>query len=756
MFLNPAYLFGLLAALIPLIIHLSRSRRTKKMQFSTTRFFTDQFLRSYRMSQLKELLLLGCRMALFALLATALAQPLIRPSGGPTLSAGPRTVLLVLDDSASMGYSEGGQTLFDRARTAAINLVDSLGSGDQVSVILAGRRATGAEVLFPDATEDHDDARRVLRQTQVTRLGTDLTGAIAAAEQLAVAARVAGRSVGVYVLSDLQESGFDLPETGTVRTDVSDVAYFFVSVRPQKVPANRAVTAVRYAATRPRVGVPFALRPLVALGSDDGKDVGVRVVIDGARVGEQKLERLPGGKWATPRFYHTFAGPGWHGGHVEVDDNALSFDDRRYFTVEVPATTQTVNVLAVNGAPSSVASQDELFFLRIALTAAPDGQQAPFKLTAVAPGEVTSQPLDTFPLVILANVERLSDDAVDRLEKYVDEGGKLLVFLGDKVNPAWYNDRLAAASRRNGGLLPARIDDGGKVDDVGFIGAINYEHRALAAFQEPRLGTLLGPALTFKAMRTTAPPQQVLMKSSSGAPLLAEKGFGKGKVLLFTSTCDRDWSDFPVRPGFLLWSRFVAEYLTQAPLNLQGGHATGDIVRLTPPPGETGSLWVQKPGGAKVIAPMASDGSGNFDFADTLEPGVYAVLRSDQEMRVGLFAVNLDTYESDLTYLDEPLPDEASAAHVKRVEAELKGRLGGAPLVSYLKDAGQAPATLGGSSGRYELWYGLLILVLLVGLFEPWLANQISSRLYAGKPPVVNVPTPDARARVEQPEEVAR
>src|SRR3954464_3535238 len=77
--LNPAYLFGLTAAAIPLIIHLSRSRRTKKMRFSTTRFFTDQFLRSYRMSRLKELLLLACRMLLFGLFATALAQPLLRP-----------------------------------------------------------------------------------------------------------------------------------------------------------------------------------------------------------------------------------------------------------------------------------------------------------------------------------------------------------------------------------------------------------------------------------------------------------------------------------------------------------------------------------------------------------------------------------------------------------------------------------------------------------------------------------------------------
>ncbi len=115
LFLSPLYLIGLLSAAIPLVIHLSRSRRTKKMRFSTTRFFTEQFLRSYRMSRLKELLLLACRMALFALLAMALSRPLFMPKGpAATAGSGARTVILVLDDSASMGYAEEGVTLFRR------------------------------------------------------------------------------------------------------------------------------------------------------------------------------------------------------------------------------------------------------------------------------------------------------------------------------------------------------------------------------------------------------------------------------------------------------------------------------------------------------------------------------------------------------------------------------------------------------------------------------------------------------------------
>src|SRR5262249_35274559 len=159
--------------------------------------------------------------------------------------------------------------------------------------------------------------------------------------------------------------------------------------------------------------------------------------------------------------------------------------------LEVPASSQTASVLAVNGAPSSVAPQDELFFLRRALTAAPEGQKAPFEIRSVAPAEVAALEISNYPLVILANVERLSEAAVEKLEEYADGGGKVLVFLGDKVNPAFYNATLAGANRRHGGLLPATIK-GVAPKDVGFVSAMNYENRALGAFQEPKLGTLLG------------------------------------------------------------------------------------------------------------------------------------------------------------------------------------------------------------------------------------------------------------------------
>src|SRR5713226_2628024 len=194
-FLSPLFLIGLLSAAIPLVIHLSRSRRTKKMKFSTTRFFTDQFLRSYRMSRLKELLLLACRMALFGLFATALARPLLLPKGQAFLGGQTRSLVLVIDNSASMGYAEEGRTLLDRARVVAKQLLEGLQPGDTASVVLAGRRAAGPEVLFPQPTPALGDVHQAIDSLKVATLATDLTGALARAEEIVHASTAQSKEV---------------------------------------------------------------------------------------------------------------------------------------------------------------------------------------------------------------------------------------------------------------------------------------------------------------------------------------------------------------------------------------------------------------------------------------------------------------------------------------------------------------------------------------------------------------------------------
>jgi len=730
-FLSPLFLLGMLSAAIPLVIHLSRSRRTKVMRFSTTRFFTDEFLRSYRMSRLKELGLLACRMALFALLAAAMARPLLMPKGEPILASGSRSVVLVLDNSASMGYTVAGVTLLDRAKATARELVEGLKPGDTASVVLAGRKAGGPDVLFPEPTPAHGDVLGAINAVQVATLGTDLPGAVARAEAVALAARSRGKEV--YVLSDLQDGGWQPP--GESKAPAGEVSFFFVRFRPGAT-ENLAVTAIQYAAARPTAGVPFAIRPHLTAQGGNAAACSVRLVVDGQRVGDRRVEKLRDGRWAVPRFDHTFATGGWHTGYVEVDDPALPQDNRRYFAFEV---LDTVRVLAVDGAPSRVARLDELFFLKLALTADPGNKNA-IRVDTVSPSGLTGADFAGYPLVILANVESLPPPTIEVLEGYVDRGGSLLVFLGDQVDAESYNANLASPARLHGGLMPGRLlgreGDPKGVADVGTVGEVDDSHAALSAFQDPQSAGLAN--VGFKALWGVdpGPSSAVLMRASTGSPLLLLKPFGKGRVMAFTSSCDRDWTNFPVRPAFLPWVHRLVGYLAQEPMGRTGFFATGEKVPVPVAASEgLTPITVRKPGGALVPPVATGDPAEPLAFTETAEAGVYTLIDPGKPDARRAFAVNLESYESDLRYLDDVLAGGdgpgSPAGRTARVEAGLRDLLPGRPSITYIADPARTGDYTRSARRGVRAWDLVLAIVLGIALFEPWLANRISLLYYS-------------------------
>ena len=732
-FLNPLYLVGIASAAIPLIIHLSRSRRTKKIRFSTTRFLTDQFLQSYRMSRLKELLLLAARMALCALFAMALAQPFVRPDqGGLLISQDRRTVVLVIDNSASMAYRENDESLFERARRGATEVLDGLQEGDRVALVLAGRRELGPEIPFPEPTPEFGDVRQTLDTLTVSHLGTDLSNAVNRAEQLVQSGGGEG-SHEVYVFSDLQKSGWELPDAETNETNAGvDTHFFFVSVRPQ-TPRNLAVTAVQYGAARPMIGIPFVIQPHIRNQSDTVRDCNVSLFVDGKKVAEQHLASLQAGRWAVPTFHHTFDSGGWHRGHVEINDSTLQADDRRYFSFEV---LDAVNVLAVNGAPSSVPRLDELFFLQAALSAS-SSDRSPINVATAPPGGLENVDLTAHKLVVLANVESLAAPALAKLEAYVDKGGSLLFFLGDKTNPAYYNQAMVGSNRLHGGLLPGKLTgiEGDPTSEVAIaeIGDFDGSHVVLTTFDNQDGGSLA--SITLRAFwRIEAGTANVLMHTSTGAPLLCERAFGKGKVIVFSSSTDRDWTNFPVRPAYLPWLYRLVGYLAQEPLARQNFYQTGDRFEVAVA-ATTGAapLLVKKPDGSTGNLRIRHGTPPRQSFDDTAQPGIYTVFLPGQEAAGQDFVTNLEAYESDLQLLDDVLADPNAIAADRRTQIEegLRGQLlPGRPLISFVSNPDRiAEESLTARRGM-QLWDLVLLLALAVALFEPWFANHISLLRY--------------------------
>jgi hypothetical protein len=187
-----------------------------------------------------------------------------------------------------------------------------------------------------------------------------------------------------------------------------------------------------------------------------------------------------------------------------------------------------------------------------------------------------------------------------------------------------------------------------------------------------------------------------VLRYENGAPALVASDVGRGRVLLLTTTVDREWTDLPIRPGFLPLMQEAARYLAGAPgsdtisaltvgQRREIGVGLEDArVEIVKPGGQ--SLWLQPEG----RAPEAH-GRRTVTFTETDEPGLYRVRASRTDGTVverpsESFVVDLDPAESDPARLPDDrrpdrAPDGAATAAAPKRRLELWHALGVAVLL---------------------------------------------------------------------------
>jgi len=307
----------------------------------------------------------------------------------------------------------------------------------------------------------------------------------------------------------------------------------------------------------------------------------------------------------------------------------------------------------------------------------------------------------------------------------------------------------------HGGLLPGPLiglsGDPDSESQLTQIGQFDGSHVVLSSFDDGRTGSF--SSINLKAYWEFDPGEaSVLMRTDTGAPLLCENIFGEGRVIVFGSSCDRDWTNFPVRPAFLPWIYRLIGYLSQDTLGHRNFFHTGDVVPV-PVSATTGlrQLLVRKPDGSIGTVGTTDDPSAPLAFTGTSQAGIYAMYPPGRPELTQIFVANVSAYESDLTLLDDVLaaaPSDESGAESQSREARVERGIRevlvpGRPLVTFVAQPGDlGEASLQGRSG-WKLWNYVLILVVIVALLEPWIANRISLKHY-GKPREIHVPSPDS------------
>src|SRR3954468_237379 len=126
-FLTPFVFLGLAAIAIPVLVHLIQREKKRVVEFPSLMFVQRIPYQSVRRRRIRHWYLLLMRAAAMALIILAFARPFFQQGAAAAIasSGGSREIVIMLDQSASMGYGDHWQ----RARDAARAAINSLGAG---------------------------------------------------------------------------------------------------------------------------------------------------------------------------------------------------------------------------------------------------------------------------------------------------------------------------------------------------------------------------------------------------------------------------------------------------------------------------------------------------------------------------------------------------------------------------------------------------------------------------------------------------
>lgn len=691
-FLYPIFLLGLLAASLPVLIHLLNRRRLKRIRFPAVRFILLSQKRISRSYRLRHWILLALRTLAVVFLALLLANPIFQTGAGLFAGGGPVALVVLLDNSLSMTWSGDGNG-FKQAKDAARLLISALGDDDRAAIVPTN--ITGKEIFR--LKNQKDVLLRELDGIEIADGSVNLEAALGKAYELL---NVPASQKEIRFITDLGLTGWDQFSVGGLKQVDPSIPFKLIHIGRKQTPLNGSIKEIRLGSQGVGANLPLQIDATVAnFGDGELKDVLAQLSIDGQNK-EQKLVTVAAKSETTVSFQTRLNQPGAHAGQVTLKKAGLAGNPTMNFTLDAQ---EKIKVLIVDGDPQTSLVQSETFFLSRALNPAGEGDSSVFLPTVILPDGLNGANLESFRVVILCNVATLPDSLVPKLQTFLRQGGGLWIFTGDKFQADSYNQKLARD-------LPGQLGEKkiGPEANGEKIGTYDAKHPALQFLNDPLLQESLKSARVWGYLRAGA-GRAPLISLAGGEPLLLEQKIGAGTILLMASSADRDWTDLPLKTVYLPLVQSLAQYLAGGNRGaLDSGIAVGAVKEITVPSSFVGkSLRITKPDKQTTEVPIAgAKDRGLATIEENDRAGIYrlSLPAADKSGEVPqMYAVNPPLLESRL--------DEISAGELQTKLRPIRADV--IPLEA-LKEGGK----------RTDLALPLLALLIITLLLEGWLGQR--------------------------------
>jgi hypothetical protein len=616
-FLSPLFWFGIAAVAAPILVHLVRRTRARKVEFPALVFVRQVPQRTIRRRTLQNLLLLILRCLAILLIVMAFVRPFFTGGSAAKENDSGGTTVILIDSSLSMRREQ----MFATALRQAESSINDMRSDERLALMTFGSRY---EVINRFTT----DKSKLLSALSSLRAGwesTDYEQALRGAESLFSEVKTGGRQ-RIILISDFQATGWN-PANATFKL-ASETQLKTLDVGGNTPPANVAVTRVEAR------GLVFGQKYLenLAVHISNFSDTPRERLLVNFQINDQTVEKRDINLNARDARVVEFTGfnltEGANRCAIEVAGGDFAPDNWFYFTIrrEVPAKALIIE--------SGSRGRSESFYLQSALGM---NQELPYTFTLKTAGAVDPGTISEYALVILNDAGSLSPALSDSVRKFVEAGGQIIIAAGPRTESDSFNrslERIAPATLRE--AVQTKPGDNAAITDV------KFDHPIFEVFRQS--GRLAAARVVGYFRSEPRANATVLARYEDGSPALIESSAGKGRALLFTSSLGPSWNDLPLTPLYL---PFVHQMVRYAARREEGSwYGLGQTFRVASEP-QKGPPAVDSPAGTRLTENrLTPDGEL---LVTGREPGFYRLRYS---ARPDFAAVNVDGAEGDFTKLD--------------------------------------------------------------------------------------------------------
>jgi hypothetical protein len=696
-FLNPAVLFGLLAASIPVLIHLLNLRKLKRIEFSTLAFLKELQKNKIRKIKLKQWLLLALRVLIIFFLVTAFARPTLKGVAiGGTTSAAKTTAVFILDNTPSMSVVDSKGSYFNQAKATIKELLNQLQEGDEAALLLVSDQNNNDV----NTTTNLSDFQKQVDNIKISDASGMLNNAIVKAAKILSGSQNFNKEI--YILSDFQHGR--LAEKGSLSNLsqlLNDKVRLYTFDYSGKAVYNIGIDNIKLNTQIFEKNKPVSFNITVTNYSTQAvSNLVVSLFINNNRNAQQSVSLNPGeSKIVTMNA--VVNSTGYIDAFAEIEDDEIMQDNRRYINFYIP---KEIPVVIFTDDPA------DSKFINLALRATDN--TGTLQITEKNLDQIASVNLSKYDVVFIIGSQNLMS-GIDRLNSYIANGGSLFLMPGSNSTLLSFQKIAkelnipspgAAIGKINSDANPVKFD---KVDFNHPIFQDLYSNKVKKNIESPEI------YYHFKI--NTEGKGESIISLMDGSSFLSEYKSGKGKIFVLNTAPVLSWSNFPLKTIFAPLINKSVYYLASKDRTddqtLAGSSVLIDLRNNTSP-----QIKIVMPDNSEDYINLQDQSNSNYiEYKKTGLTGNYKVYSGNNI--IDEFSVNTDPMESVTKYLT--IKDFEN--YLK--EIDFKGK-----FINVSKNEDPAKIVLQSRFGS-ELWRYFILLAIILAIIEMTIARNAKKEL---------------------------